>query len=308
MKSPLSLIADRLKRIARVSAYFAVVALVLGTIATRRVYGAVAKGALEIGSGLAQLGDVVGPSYRVMLNGEPMNVSSAMTDLPVEAVLARFESECREHAGGLDEELDGLPATLRGSLPAASKGPAGLGIVSTRDGDRGMVACLARDVDLGYAGTLKAFGAFARSGDLADLGKLRYVLAERMPSGRTHVLGAWTEGSFRIGTLFPASGDCPGSDLPETHRPTGARRLLTASVEGAPFGVRIYDVAGTPDEVLAGFDDAMPALGWKPVLAADQGMDGGKAFLRGPVDLLVGAQSSRDGASTVVSLVSMPPR
>ena len=38
---------DRTKRIARVSAYCGVVTLVLGTIATRRVYGSVEKSALD---------------------------------------------------------------------------------------------------------------------------------------------------------------------------------------------------------------------------------------------------------------------
>jgi hypothetical protein len=300
---------DRTKRIARVSAYFGAVTLILGTIATRRVYGSVEKGALEIGSGLAQLGDVAGPNYDVKLNGETIHVSSTMTDTPLDDVLDRFEKECREHAGGLDDELNALPAAVQGQVPPDMKGPAGSGTMRTREGDRGMVACLARDADLGYAGTLQALTRFAKSGDLADLGKLRYVMAERAPSGRTHVIGVWTEGSFHIGNIFPSEGDCPGSDLPETYRPEGSRRLLTASVEGAPFGVRIYQAPGTPDEVLAKYDQGMAAQGWSPVRAADQGLEqAGRAFMRGPVDALVTAQPTKDGKGTVVSLVSMPPR
>lgn len=299
---------DRTKRIARVSAYCGVVTLILGTIATRRVYGSVEKSALEVGSGLAQLGDVAGPNYDVKLNGEVIHVSSTMTDTPMEQVLERFEKECREHAGGLEEELTQLPAAVQGQLPADMKGPAGAGVMSTREGDKGMVACLARDADLGYTGTLQALSRFAKSGDLADLGKLRYVLAERAPGGRTHVVGVWTEGSFHIGHMFPGEGDCPGSDLPETYRPEGSRRLLTASVEGAPFGVRIYQTPGTPEEVLSKYDAGMVAAGWQPVHTADQGLEGGRAFMRGPVDALVAAQPTKDGKGTVVSLVSMPPR
>lgn len=308
MRNLLFLIGDRVRRVMRVSVYLAVVTLLLGTIATRRVYGSVEKGALEIGSGLAQLGDVVGPNYRVSINGEVVNVSSAMTDEPLDTVLDRFEKECREHAGGLEEELGSLPQTLQSQLPPAVRGPAGIGIVRTRDTDSGMVACLARDVDLGYGGTMEAIGRFAKSGDLADLGKLRYVMAERTASGRTHVVGAWTEGSFRIGHLFPASGDCPGSDLPDTFRPDGSRRLLTASVDGAPFGVRIYDAKGTPDEVLSQYERGMVAAGWSPAPVVDKELNHGRAFMRGAVDLLVSAQPSKDGASTIVSLVSMPPR
>src|SRR5579871_282391 len=177
MRNPFWMLFDRGKRVARVATYLGVVTLVLGTVAASKVYGSVEKGALEIGGGLAQLGDVMGPTYRVLLNGEALNVSSAMTDASVDEVLGRFEKECREHAGGLEEELDALGGTLDGKVPPAMKGPAGLGIMSTREGSRGMVACVARDVDLGYAGTAQALATFARSGDLADLGKLRYVVA-----------------------------------------------------------------------------------------------------------------------------------
>lgn len=300
---------DRTKRVARVSAYFGVVTLILGTIATRRVYGSVEKSALEVGGGLAQLGDVAGPNYDVKLNGETIHVSSTMTDKSVDQVLDQFEKECREHAGGLQEELNALPATVQGQIPPDLKTSGGTGIMTTRDGNRGMVACLARDVDLGYTGTLQALTRFARSGDLADLGKLRYVMAERGAGGRTHVIGVWTEGSFHIGSMFPAAGDCPGSDLPETYRPEGSRRLLTASVDGAPFGVRIYQADGTPDEVLAKYDTGMTALGWRPAHAADQGLgQAGRAFMRGPVDAFVAVQPTQDGKGTMVSFVSMPPR
>lgn len=301
-------LGDRAKRVARVLTYFAVVTLILGTIAARRTYGSMARGALEIGGGLAQLGEVVGPSYRVMLNGETMNVSSTMTDVPVDEVLDRFEKECQEHAGGLEEELGALSATLQANLPPSAKGPSGVGVMTTREKERGMVACIARDADLGYEGTAKAFGSFVRSGDLADLGRLMYVRAEKMPSGRTHVVAAWTDGSFRIGRLFPAAGDCPGSDLPDTFRPEGSRRLLTASVDGAPFGVRIYDTSGTPDEALEAYEREMPSHGWTGVRTVDQHMDGAHAFMKGAVDLLVTAQPSKDGKSTVLSLISMPPR
>jgi hypothetical protein len=308
MKLRFPWIGERARRFARVFAYFSFVTLILGTIAARRTYGSMARGALEIGGGLAQLGEVVGPSYRVMLNGEAMNVSSTMTDLSVDQVLDRFDTECREHSGGLEEELGALPSTVRADVPPSAKGPAGVGVMTTREKDRGMVACIARDADVGYEGTAKAFGAFVHSGDLADLGRLMYVRADRMPSGRTHVVAAWTDGPFRIGHLFPAAGDCPGSDLPDTFRPEGSRRLLTASVEGAPFGVRIYDTSGTPDDALAAYEREMPAHGWTGVRTVDQHMDGAHAFMKGAVDLFVTAQPSRDGKSTVLSVISMPPR
>jgi hypothetical protein len=308
MSRRMSFLASLARRMARVAAYFAVVTLALGTIASRRVYASAENGALAMGGALAELGDVAGPSYRVSMNGETLDVSSAMTDEPVDQVLDRFEKECREHAGGLDAQLAALPQALKAQLPAEAKGAAGAGVIRTRQGDRGMVACVARDAGLGYEGTISALARFAKTADLADLGKLRYVLAERMPSGRTHVLGAWTDGSFRLGRMFPASGDCPGSDLPGGFRPDGSRRILAAAVEGAPYGVRVYLAAGTPEQVLVQYGRGMAAAGWEPVPAVDRPLNGrGMAFLRGDVDVLVSAQPSRDGSSAVVTVVSMPP-
>lgn len=305
----MSFLASRARRLGRMLAYFAVVTLVFGTIASHRVYASAENGALAMGGALAQLGDVAGPSYRVSMNGETLNVSSAMTDDSVDQVLDRFEKECREHAGGLDEQLAALPRALKAQLPPEATGAAGAGVIRTRQGDRGMVACVARDTDLGYEGTMAALARFAKTGDLAELGKLRYVLAERMPSGRTHVLGVWTEGSFRVGRMFPASGDCPGSDVPDAFRPAGSRRVLAAGVEGAPYGVRVYLVTGAPEQVLAQYGRGMTTAGWEPVDVVDQAMHGrGRAFLRGAVDVLVSAQPSRGGSSTVLSVVSMPPQ
>src|SRR5262249_10562784 len=148
--------------------------------------------------------------------------------------------------------------------------------------------------------------AFVKTGDFGEMGKLRYVMAKKTPKGRTHAVVAWTDGSFNVKRMFPKEGDTPGSDPDDAPRPANAKRILTAGVEGAPYGVRVYDAAGTPAEVLAVFDGAMPKNGWTPNRAFAAEVENSRAFQRDGSDFMVFAKPTGD--RTVVSVVEMRPR
>jgi hypothetical protein len=104
--------------------------------------------------------------------------------------------------------------------------------------------------------------------------------------------------------MLPERGrDAPGSDPAGAPRPPRAQRILTADVEGVPYGVRLYDSAAPPAEVIAHYDAEMAARGWersvgKPVDGEDQ-----RAYARPGADLLVLTQ--KDDARTLVSLIEM---
>jgi hypothetical protein len=198
--------------------------------------------------------------------------------------------------------------------PAKEEGLPGIGVIRKEGAARGAVACLARDGSEGSAGFLRGVHAMLASGDLAELGKLRYVVVERSPGAtRTHVVAAWTDGPFHLGALFPkGEKDAPGSDPLGAPRPEGSRRLLTASLEGVPYGVRVYDAASAPAEVLAGYDRAMPGQGWRAIAGVAGGLDAkgrsGRAFTRDGVDLMIFADPSRrDATRAVVSVIELPP-
>jgi hypothetical protein len=112
--------------------------------------------------------------------------------------------------------------------------------------------------------------------------------------------------------MFPKEGDAPGSDAANAPRPNEAKRLLTASVDGSPYGVRIYDAAGSPSDALASYDAAMPALGWHAMDAVGRELEkkgrAGRAFERDGVDLMIFAEPDQHGTRSIVSVVEMPPR
>jgi hypothetical protein len=295
------------KKLLRAATYVALVALVFLVALTRSVWGSVRDDAFEVGSSLASLGEVLGPSYTVRLNGESVHVSSATTDLGVGRVLDRFERECREHTGGLAEELQRLQETLSSRLPPILEGPAGFGIVRRDDEQRGVVGCLARAGSGGLPAIGEALRAFERTGDLSSFGHLRYVAAQRQPDGKTHVVSAWSDGPLHVGAMFPAEADAPGIDPGPAARPPRARRLLSASVEGAPFGIQVYASKDEPDAVLAHYDREMAPAGWDAVPGVAKHFRDARAYRRAGVDLMMFAQ--RDGdLHTIVSLVAMSPR
>ena len=98
------------------------------------------------------------------------------------------------------------------------------------------------------------------------------MFAERSPRGGSRVVTLWSEGSLDLGRMFPAAGDAPGTDSSVVPRPAGSRRTLSASVEGFPAAIRIYESAASPDELVASAGAALRAAGF--VEATSPGANG----------------------------------
>lgn len=286
----------------RVMVYASAVCLAISALAARSAYGDLKESSLVIGRELSQFGDLLGKSQRLRLNGEQVFVASALTDQTVKQVIDRFDATCREHAGGLVEEFENLPEAVKKQLPDHLQGTEGVGIMRQANDLEGSISCLSQDGKQGSRGLMRHMDEFVATGDLAAIGKLRYVYARRTPAGKTHVVAVWTDGSFRVRNLVPMDGsEPPGSDPADTPRPDGAVRLLSAEVEGAPYGVHIYEVPRKSEAVLQGFEQEMPKRGWTaiPVVAAKHA--DARAFQRPGVDMLVVADEKGD--RTYVSLV-----
>ncbi len=295
-----------LRGVVRVLAYCMVVSLVLGGLSIRSAWGSFKDSAMVMGRQLASFGDLEGRIHRVRLNGEPIYVTSAVTKAPVGEVLGRFETLCRQNAGGLDKMFEELPANLKGEFEEID-GTAGIGIIRNEAGPEGMVACLAQEPLDGWDNLPSRIEQFMGSGDLTHVGDLRYVYAKETGEGRTHVITVWTDGPFNLFNVAPMDGqEAPGSDSPNAPRPEDAVRLLSATVEGAPYAVRIYDSGKPQKEVLAMYDTEMPSRGWQPVPYVQEDVPHGRAYTREGVDMLVFAFEEKE--RSFVSVVEMSPR
>lgn len=291
----------RLFAAARLLAYCFVVFSVLGVLALRSAYGDMKESALVIGRQLSQFGDLTGHTHRLMLNGEPINLASAMTDQSVKRVLDRFQAACKRGEVGLAKDFQHLPEALR-KKALAKAGESEVGIMRKENDGEGMVACLVRGKDQANTPIAKRLKEFAKTGDLSSVGFLRYAYARRTPAGHTHVITSWTDGSFHIFNMAPMDGsEPPGTDPPHAGRPHGAKRLLSASIEGTPHSVRVYDCPSQPEAALSGFDAQVSKKGWKAIPFVASESPGARAYSRKGADMLVFA--APEGDRSVVSIV-----
>jgi hypothetical protein len=288
-------------KIARLSTFCAFVGAIAAVLLARSVYGSVAQSIAEVDREWARrAGALDEQAYQVRLNGQTMTLSSHMVDDGVHDVLDAADEECRARSAGFSADIAKLPDVAMVKLTSWM-----FGVLRRESKDHGYVACIVPDGDRDIAGYSKVLSAVAQTGDIGKLGTFRYVIAERSArSTRTHVLRHWTEGAFNLKEMFPAQGDAPGTDLAGVARPEGARRILDASVDGSPFGVRVYDGSGVPATILDGYQRDLVAKGWTSVSMPDEDALRMRVFDHGGADLFITA--SKYGDRTVVSIASVP--
>jgi hypothetical protein len=285
-------------RLVRVTAFGGFVTACVACLAARSVYGSVTASMSEVSSQMLHATGGDAASYRASLNGERIDVESTLTDASVRDVLDAAQAECTRSVG----PRPAWPDVWRALVP---------GLTRKESTGSGSVACIVRDGDGDPAALVRDVQALFSTHDLGKLGTLLYVTAERGPGAKkTHVLRTFTERSFKLDALFPREGDAAGSDLEGISRPSpDARRVLTATVDGWPLGVRIYDASGDPEEILARYAAELPRSGWTPVDVppshGSAGVRGVRVFYQRGTSLFVTASVER--ARTVVAFANVPP-
>lgn len=258
-------------RVLRLSAYLFVVFSVLGLIASRAVLANMSEAGLRAGREVAKFSRIAGPAEAILLNGERFRHGSNYTKESVTEVLDRVEEHCRQNLGLLGGVLDGLSAEAKAKMdPKVPRANRSAVIRDEGDGG-GMVACF---VDA-KPGTIAEFkerlARMLETSDLTELGRLRYVYAERTKSGETHVVSLAVDSGLRLNSMFPASGDAAGADSRIVPRPPDSRRTLSAAAEGLPFGLRIYVSARDPVALSHFYEKELGSRGFKPVASGEHG-------------------------------------
>jgi len=162
------------------------------------------------------------PARQVVLNGAPISFRTQTVDASAEEVLDYYESSCLSRNAGI---------------------AAPLSVQSARNEQGGYVACL----DTGGApADLRSLASrlirFARTGNLAAMGGLRYARVRRGPDGDASFLFAmWADSGLDLFRMLPTDeADSDGSDPIGVPRPPGSQRLLSAWESEQPSRVFVY--------------------------------------------------------------------
>lgn len=300
---------ERLCGLGRLGVYTTVVFLGLTVVAARSARSDAGEASMVMGREFASLGGAIQNGQRVRLNGEQIYVGSTTVDLSTNEVLDRFEALCRKGSQGLDEVVRdpslGLPEEKRTWLTNLRLG--GLGIVRNESHDEGTVACITHGEGGGIRGLVQRLANFSESLDLKDLGKLRYVyVRSTSDKRRSQVITVWTDGSLRLGHLFPKPNlDAPGVDPVSAPRPPESTRLLSAEIDGAPYGIRLYESDKTPTEVLRFYEGHLISKGWTNAEEVVRAAGEARAFSKEGAELLIFADP---GPRTSVSIIELPSK
>jgi hypothetical protein len=275
------------------------VCLVCAGLAARSAWGSVSEQALLTGRQLAKLAEFADAPERLLINGQPIQMASALSSLSVGEVLDRFEAVCREE-GTVPRDFREVKGLLENKELLESAKKRNFGILREQTKDDGVIACTVRNPKNGDRATWEGLGKFAQSWDVADIGLIRYAYARRTESGSTLVLTAWTDGSFRLDAMIPKAegGDAPGSDSANVPRPPSSVRFLSAAAEGRPHSVRIYQSDTPAKEVLDGYSRDLLATGWETI---ESEHPESRYFSKNGVDVILLAEQAGD--HSVVSMV-----
>lgn len=192
------------------------------------------------------------------LNGAQFHLVSASSPLSVSETLDRLDDVCHQHGG-----LAGAEQALSRAVGQHDHASASWlrGAFREESTHEGFVACLDTGGALGPSELAKRIHAFASSGNLTDLGELRYVLAHRQ-GDTTTALVLWTQGDFPLLRMFPEHGDAPGADPLGVPRPSQAERVLSAAERDAPYSLTLYRISSGPAAALAEYLDGLKRAGW----------------------------------------------
>lgn len=235
------------------------------------------KAALALGKKLLPLVELETERSALRVNGQALNVSSAIVDGTPKSVLERAGEGCD-----------------KGSFAAP------LDVFRRATDDEGVVFCFVRPPGRGLS---RALADFRATRDLGVFGALRYTFAKKTEDGRVRVLATWTEGSFRLDETLP-NGDAAGSDPIAAPRPPRATRLLSATLgegargDNAPYGMYAFASADGPAEVMRFYDESLARGGWVRFAPPSEVTASGVKVTGAPEE---GRIYEKDGVELVVS-------
>ncbi len=296
----------KVRGVARVGAYLGVVGLVAGVFATHNAHASVAEGSLQFGRDMMELKEYIQAPTAFTLNGEKMVLATGTSDKKAHDILDSYETYCRAAKGSLGKEWSDLAAQPLSSheTKVASKlgGAFDMGVYRVEHDGEGSVMCFMRSEGT-QKNLLTSLQAFEHTHDLGSLGKMRYAYVRALSDGRSMVFTAWTDEHFRLDSFIPnGKQDAAGTDASGLPRPPESQRLLSAELDGSPFGTHVYRTQKSPDEVRGYYDGEMVKRGFVPLGWYDESIDPGKNRMYLKDGAQIALSTKTDSAGTLVSI------
>jgi hypothetical protein len=304
VRGPLAWLAGAI-RVSRAIVFTVVVFLLCCGVYVRNVRASANEQAVTLGRELAQFGDVLSGAHRVTINGETVYVATAVSDQSIKGLLDRFEAYCDAHNGGVPQDF-ATKAPEKAEQLRQGLGDEWLehwGVIREEHETEGTVMCIAQHDAGGFAGLMRNLETFMRDWDLHAVGDFRYVYARRIEGDRTQVFTSLTDGPFHLRRVLPDRGgsEPPGNDPPNVPRPPNSRRLLSSSVDGAPYALHVFTSPESIDTVAAFYDRELPGRGWRRIVA--NRAIGAQAWQRQGVTMIIGAGRADQDDETKVTFV-----
>lgn len=289
-----------LKKVARLTGYFAVVGAVSGLYCYKNARAEVGEQMIEVGKNLSQLSDMVDTTHNFSMNGQHIYMSSGIIDQSIDKVLDRYEEHCKTGKGIFSDLLKDAENTA--DMSPAFK----MGIVREQRAEKGALLCLVRGAQTPES-AVDALQKFADTKDFGALGDVRYVHVHKVKSGATKVTLLWTEGSVMLNELMAEGDKEPtGRDPVYLPRPLNSKRLMSIDAIGTKYNAFVYSTDETPEAVMADLKSKMDQQGWVTVGdTVDNVLSRG--FLKDDVTTYVGIQRDSENGRTIVGMSEIEP-
>ena len=250
------------RRWLRVVLYGALLSTIAFGFVVHRAAAELGERSVRLGKGLENFAGLAGRTTRLTFNGAEFSVSTQVLDQSVDQALGRFIERC-------NQDVDALSSDLAREMPARSRMTEGFFqrlLVMRNAVAEGAVtaACLGGLGEGGLLGLSERAKRFAESGDVSELGQLRYAYM-RGVAKRTHVILVSAEGPLQLGELFPVDSDVPGRDVVPGVRPDNSRRVFAAAATGTPHVMTTYRVGAQASAAISNYGQKLEAIGYKPV-------------------------------------------
>ena len=253
----------RIWALLRVLALLGVGALISLWVLLRETRASAADVLAEISDQLMQLPDARYGSgtQQLWLNGLSLNVQSGTSAKDQFSVAQQFRAACAARSAmqlGERERAALGPLQREGWVASMLDGVA----VNRSDAGTSVICIDAMNQPWDVLSIAQAVRRFINSGDLLELGRLRYALVRGASKGGSVFLTIWTDGSARLLDQFPRNGDAPGADFPDVARVPGSQRFLSARLSDSVLAIYAHR-EGTLDELAQRYRDALRAGGYE---------------------------------------------